>query len=64
MKVTDKCRVLFADITYDIGEPFSIDDLYFNYCTGNGTLDFTESVPNCDSILIRPEIYLNVGLLI
>lgn len=56
--VTESCLELYNTITESIGH-FSGDDLYTNFCTGNGTLDAFEEVPNCSSLSIRTEWYLN-----
>ena len=59
MSFTSECKTRYEEMVEDIG-PFDIDDLYFNFCTGNGTLSFDETTPNCFSIIGRTPYYLNV----
>jgi len=59
MDATATCKAKLASMVEDIG-PFSIDDLYFDFCTGNGTLNFSETTPNCFSIIGRTAYYLNL----
>merc|ERR1712137_502741 len=53
-----ECDLLYAQIESSIG-PYDSDDLYFDFCTGNGTLDFTETVPNCINLNVALDTYLN-----
>ena len=62
MSTTTTCKDKYASMVEDIG-PFSIDDLYFDFCTGNGTLNFVETSPNCLNINVRTPVYLNVCVL-
>eukprot|EP00276_Gloeochaete_wittrockiana_P015291 CAMPEP_0184350174 /NCGR_PEP_ID=MMETSP1089-20130417/37522_1 /TAXON_ID=38269 ORGANISM="Gloeochaete wittrockiana, Strain SAG46.84" /NCGR_SAMPLE_ID=MMETSP1089 /ASSEMBLY_ACC=CAM_ASM_000445 /LENGTH=470 /DNA_ID=CAMNT_0026682763 /DNA_START=35 /DNA_END=1447 /DNA_ORIENTATION=+ len=52
------CAEMFQSFVAAIG-PLDKDDLYTNWCVGNGTLDAMESVPNCYSLGQRTEHYLN-----
>lgn len=61
IEVTSDCDSLYRSMKHSIG-PHSGDNLYKNFCTGNGTLDFTDSVDNCYSITYLIERYLNVCL--
>jgi hypothetical protein len=53
------CDALYAKIEAAIG-PYDTDNLYYDYCTGNATLNFIESVPNCYNLDYLLEAYLNV----
>lgn len=41
-----KCATIFEEASNMIGQ-ISGDDLYLNFCTGNGTLSTLEKTPNC-----------------
>ena len=53
------CDLLYSEMYTAIG-PYDGDNLYMNFCTGNGTLDFTETQENCYSLDDLLEWYLNV----
>ena len=40
--------------------PLEGDDLYYNYCTGNGTLDAFAQTPDCITMSEQTTRYLNV----
>eukprot|EP01090_Pellita_catalonica_P004442 TRINITY_DN14270_c0_g1_i1.p1 TRINITY_DN14270_c0_g1~~TRINITY_DN14270_c0_g1_i1.p1 ORF type:complete len:410 (-),score=41.51 TRINITY_DN14270_c0_g1_i1:35-1264(-) len=48
-----KCNSMFSDIFKQVGD-FDPDDLFYNFCTGNGTLDVMESLPGCTT----PEMHI------
>lgn len=56
---TNECDQLYSEMKKAIG-PYDGDNLYMNFCTGNGTLNFTDSQPNCYSLDELVEWYLNV----
>ena len=56
------CIELYNNISSTIGV-YDSDNLYMNFCSGNGTLDFTATHKNCYSIDDLLEWYLNVILL-
>lgn len=41
-------------------QPVDGDDLYTNYCTGNGTLEFLDQVPECESLDDKISYYFNL----
>eukprot|EP00339_Tiarina_fusa_P014055 CAMPEP_0117035920 /NCGR_PEP_ID=MMETSP0472-20121206/25485_1 /TAXON_ID=693140 ORGANISM="Tiarina fusus, Strain LIS" /NCGR_SAMPLE_ID=MMETSP0472 /ASSEMBLY_ACC=CAM_ASM_000603 /LENGTH=415 /DNA_ID=CAMNT_0004745541 /DNA_START=84 /DNA_END=1334 /DNA_ORIENTATION=+ len=59
MVFTDTCKERYEEMLEAIG-PFSIDDVYFDFCTANGTLNFVETSPNCLNINVRTPVYLNI----
>lgn len=58
--VTEDCAGKYKSMQSAIG-PYSGDNLYQNFCTGNASMDFTQETPNCSSLKVQLERYLNVS---
>jgi len=55
---SSECLKLYENITSVIGA-FEGDELYYNFCTQNGSLNLLEQVPNCEGLADRTAKYLN-----
>ena len=56
---TTTCNNLYIGMYEAIG-PYTGDNLYMDFCTGNATLDFNTEAPYCLSLDVLQNTYLNV----
>jgi len=58
-----RCQQIFNGMNVGGTGENSDDNLYYNHCTGNGTLDVLETVPNCITFEDVQTAWLNVSIL-